>query len=302
MLPKNQPKVLHNKQQQPKPMSSQLSRLALLLALLGTVQVSAAAAAPNDAVKVAVVGGAVSGSFVSKYLADYDLNCSAIDSVTVFEPVTAQLVDVTTPPDDDWQASRVQSLRLKDGTIAELGASIAFKEFHLVNEMIRNDPDHLIAGPPFNTGSNETDDKLRKGMGIYSGNGEWSLLTSNKYINKIILMWRYGFDLVRVSRVCDQMLDAFAKLPALMNNNDPETFFRSPDEVWESIGLRQAVHISFDDFLDSIGVPREFPRWRELLPYQKSLRKELLTAINLVNYNQDVSFSNLNCPQIDPLL
>jgi len=287
--------------------------------------------------KIAVIGGAVSGSFVTKYLAEYDAktNCSSgndgvIDSITVYEPMPLDgPIDndaaVTAPPNDDdhWQGSRVQSLRLsesssssdtteekRDDVVVELGASIGFKEFHLINEMIRNDPDHLVKGKPFNTGRRRsgtetkdgTDDddeeerQLHKGMGIYSGNGVWNLLTSahSDYVNKLLLLWRYGWDLVSVSRVCDQMLAGFARLPSLLDDvDDPDTYFESPDEVWESVNLRAAVHASFDDLLDKIGIADELPAWRRyLVPYQGSLRKELLTAINLVNYNQNNSQVN----------
>ena len=46
------------------------------------------------------------------------------------------------------------------------------------------------------------------------------------------------------------------------------------------------MHNSFDD------IPLEVPWYRSFFPYQGSLRKELLTAINLVNYNQDNSQAN----------
>jgi hypothetical protein len=46
------------------------------------------------------------------------------------------------------------------------------------------------------------------------------------------------------------------------------------------------VHMSFDDFLDVIGLPEELPRWWLYLPFQGSLRAELMMAINLCNYNQ----------------
>ena len=65
-----------------------------------------------------------------------------------------------------------------------------------------------------------------------------------------------------------------------------DNLLESPDELWEEVGWLQPDHMSFDAFLDALGLPEELPWWRQYLPYQGSLRAELLTAINLCNYNQ----------------
>lgn len=39
-------------------------------------------------IKIAIIGGGVSGSFVSKYLTDYDASCNSIDSITLLDPFT----------------------------------------------------------------------------------------------------------------------------------------------------------------------------------------------------------------------
>ena len=56
---------------------------------------------------IAVIGGALSGSFTSKYLADYDDTCSITD-VSIFEPNPVMgPVKVSDTPIPDWQGSRV---------------------------------------------------------------------------------------------------------------------------------------------------------------------------------------------------
>lgn len=245
-----------------------------------------------DAQRIAVIGGGISGTFFTKYLVDHDVNCR-LESITLYEPLPYKgPLDATTAADDDWQGSRVQSIRLADGTVVELGASIGFKEFHLVLDLIRAD-EELQIGPPINTGSGVNDTGLRDGMGIYEGDGQWSVLTTNRssFRKKLLMLWRYGRDLFKVSKLTDQMVERFAKLPSLLASTNSGTFFASPDEVWSSIGLYDAVHRSFDALLDATGVSKHVYFWQRWLG-QGSLRDELLTAINLVNYNQNVTQVN----------
>jgi prenylcysteine oxidase/farnesylcysteine lyase len=247
-----------------------------------------------EAQRIAVIGGGISGSFTAKYLADYNKDECKLDSITIFEPMP--VTKAVTPqdlPDDDWQASRVSSLRLKDGTLIELGASVAYRGFHLVLDMIRGDPSIEI-GEPFNTGTDKEDEGLHTGLGIYDGDGQWALLTSNapSFFNKLRLLYRYNFELLKVGRASKQAQEAFADIPKLLASQHPATFFNSPNEIWDAIGLLKGVHSSYDQLLDVIGLSTELSWWRNLIPFQGSLRKELLTAINLVNYNQDNSQVN----------
>jgi prenylcysteine oxidase/farnesylcysteine lyase len=92
--------------------------------------------------------------------------------------------------------------------------------------------------------------------------------------------------------MCQESQKGFAKLAGLFVSKSPDTFYESPDDIWEAIGLVNLVHSSFDELLDALGLEKELSWWRKLLPYQGSLRSELLTAINLVNYNQDNSQVN----------
>jgi len=245
--------------------------------------------AVTKAQRIAVIGGGISGAFAAKYLADYNADACKLEGITIFDPVAvAETVTLDQNPDDDWQGSRISSLRLNDGSILELGASVLFKGFHLVVDMMRGDTD-LKVGPPFDRGDDVEDPDLRKGMGVYNGDGEWSLLTTSApgFLNKLSVLYRYNFDLLKLSRVSKQAQEAFASIPALLASAHPDTFFESPDAIWQAIGLLKGVHSSFDQLLDVIGLQSELSWWRKFLPFQGSLRKELLTAINLVNYNQD---------------
>jgi Prenylcysteine lyase len=252
----------------------------------------------SSAKKIAVIGGGISGTFVTKYLVDHDPECK-LESITIFE---SQPVNGTVRKEDDssatsatsatsaeYQHSRVWSLELDDGAVVELGASILYKGFYLVLDMIR--AGGLELGEPFNTGKELDPDEsaLRTGMGIYTGNGTWALVSaglSDTY-QKLQLMLRYNRDLVTLSQICQQAQKKFAQLPAMFASTRPEYFFDSPDDIWDALGLTNAVHNSYDDFLNVIGVSKTISWWRRVLPYQGNLRAELLTAINLVNYNQD---------------
>ncbi|KAL7576753.1 hypothetical protein ACA910_005668 [Epithemia clementina (nom. ined.)] len=291
--------------------------------------------------RIAVIGQGITGSFVTKYLADYDVHCK-MDSITIFEarpvegpvvattktkgsngdgavvidgPTTTSIVNDkdnnTTAMDDPtyWQGSRVTSVQLSEnGMNIELGASIGHVNFHLVLEMIRNDPT-LELGAPFSTGVDELDDDPRqqeRSMGIYhghdtpwrfrtwtSGRGPWT-----KWINKVLLLARYQFDLLKVTQLTQQAMDKFQQLPQLFHSTEADTFFASPAEIWQRLGLLPAVQTSWSAFLDHAGVTTEqeggtatrngsWWSWSWSWPFSSGLlRTELLTAINLVNYNQ----------------
>jgi len=344
--------------------------------------------------RIAIVGGGISGTFTTKYLLDHVERhnqktqqeqptartkqiCQTLE-VTLFEPrpVYQGPIRTTTGSKEEdeqysaqgghWQASRVQSLQIEskkdddDPIIVELGASIGFREFHLVLEMIQSgnhlakqDPTlakdlHLELGPPFSTGSQKQDDReqanLRQGLGIYNGMGEWSLLLATyqdgSWQQTLALLYRYGRDLYKLDKLCKHILQQFALIPSLLDtplNHDgsssfAESYFpESPNDIWETIGLEKGVHASFDELLDSAGISKSiedelrnyhsypfyqrwylrlrvwvFSLWNRLVgPAASSLtlfgfgpgsggllRGELLTAINLVNYNQDNSQVN----------
>lgn len=245
-----------------------------------------------NAKKIAVIGGGISGSFFTKYLVDYDSKCE-LESFTIFEPYpvieTIKTKDVAVSADNaNFQGSRVASLELDDGSVVEVGASVLYKGFYLVLDMLRKGG--LETDEPFATGKDDNDAaNLRDGMGIYDGNGAWALLTTGVpgFLKRWQMVLRYNWDLLKVSKICQQALSKFATLPAMLASTNPEFFFDTPQDVWEALGLSKAVHNSYDQLLDVIGLSNEMSWWRKYLPYQGILRKELLTAINLVNYNQD---------------
>lgn len=238
-----------------------------------------------SAQQVAIIGGGISGSFTARYLSEYDKECK-IKGITLFEPgIIDRPVSSADTADNDFQGSRVSCLQLKDGRTIELGASIGYKGFHLVLEMVHGDEEVQI-GEPFTTG--QSDEALPDGLGIYNGEGEWSLITSSvpKFLRKFQIVGRYGMDLIRVSKASQAAQERFARLPALLKSNNPDTFYQSPEEIWQAVGLDKAAFSSFDQLLDALGVGKDVSWLRSYLPYQGVLRTELLEAMNLVNYNQ----------------
>ena len=257
--------------------------------------------------KIAIIGEGISGSFTAKYLSDYDVDCKA-DSITIFEAVpldgpvqvdsslsSSSNVDgpTTTDADDDYfQGSRVNSVVLSDkhGMNIEIGASIGHVNFHLVLEMIHNDPT-LDLGPPFTTGLDTIPPEGRS-MGIYNGHQDWAFRTYPtvwKWLNKVLLLLRYNWDLWNMSRLVSQAIDQFKLLPQLLNSTDPDTFFESPMALWDRLGLLPATQLSLSQLLDQAHIRDHVPWWKQwLLGWtQGCLRNELITAINLVNYNQN---------------
>lgn len=79
---------------------------------------------PCLCVRIGVIGGGISGSFASKYLVDYDDECS-LEELTIFDPnPLGKIITKDDVPDPKWQGSRVGTYRLGDGRIVELGASV----------------------------------------------------------------------------------------------------------------------------------------------------------------------------------
>ena len=196
------------------------------------------------------------------------------------------------------QGPRVSSLTLEDGTVAELGASIFFSGNRLVSEVVDADPRLKKVTPGQKDGDNGPDS-----FGIYDGDGVWDLLVPNTADRILIpkLLWRYGFDIIRMRTA---VMGAFATFSKIYDLLDGSTVFESPDHLWKTAGLGELTTISFDDYLDSIGIASEKPHWswirsllaylmpgfdilaKSFLPIQGNLRKEILASINLNNYNQ----------------
>ena len=90
-----------------------------------------------------------------------------------------------------------------------------------------------------------------------------------------------------------QIVDAYNQVPSLLNSTSADTFFQLPDELWEKIGLLKAVQVSFAKFLDQLGIYIKPSNIRRPLPFQGRIHDKFLTAINLVNYNQNVDQVNI---------
>jgi prenylcysteine oxidase/farnesylcysteine lyase len=88
-----------------------------------------------------------------------------------------------------------------------------------------------------------------------------------------------------VASLTRQILQKFSRIPSLLN--DASVVLESPTAVWEEIGLDPFVVASFDQVLDAINVPAQVAPWRQRILGHGSLREEFLSAMNLVNYNQD---------------
>lgn len=236
----------------------------------------------EEQIKIAIIGGGVSGNFAAKYLSDYDTKC--LFDITIFEA----------PPDNvNDQGSRVASSILKDGTIVELGASIIYDGNKLVNEMISGD-ENLEKDTPHSPGrelSNEEKSQLRKGMALFQGleqEKKWAFNTANMASDEIISLfkYRYNIDLYKVRKATNQALESFNLIYDLLDSNHEATFFDSPNDIWRAVGLSHAASVSYDDYLDYLGVSRHVSWWKRIFGEQGILRSELHTAMNICNNNQ----------------
>jgi prenylcysteine oxidase/farnesylcysteine lyase len=243
--------------------------------------------------KIAIIGGGVSGSFLSKYLVDYDVHCSL--EITIFDPWIPKSNDHEDRNSDDLydsslgQGSRVSSYTFPDGRTVELGASVIFEGNRLINEMIDGDT-NLRKVPAYSTGGlNSKEDIKHDEFGIFhSRSAPWILNLSNTTSGerKKSLLWRYNLDLYRMNKAAQKALSSFEMIYDILDSNHEASFLSSPNDVWRAVGLSHAASVSFDEYLDYIGVSSKLSWWRKLLSEQGLLRDELLTAINLNNNHQ----------------
>mmetsp|Transcript_23119 Transcript_23119/g.64094 ORF Transcript_23119/g.64094 Transcript_23119/m.64094 type:complete len:626 (-) Transcript_23119:533-2410(-) len=248
--------------------------------------------------RIAVIGGGISGSFLTKYLTEYDIDCGL--DITVFDPPPSSSDDDNHVYSGSFnQGSRVSSHRLKDGTVVERGASILFGGNKLVNDMIdgsSNDHDEserLVKIKPHGGGGT-------KGLGIYdghSGNRDkaslfplWMLNTTESEA-KSYMIWRYNLDLWRINTAALAAVESFGKIYDLLDDHtNMDTFFESPNDIWERVGLSHEASVSFDEYLDGIGVSSYIAWWRrwflESMAEQGPVRSEFYAAMNICNNNQ----------------
>mmetsp|Transcript_4175 Transcript_4175/g.6181 ORF Transcript_4175/g.6181 Transcript_4175/m.6181 type:complete len:565 (-) Transcript_4175:1695-3389(-) len=239
--------------------------------------------------RIAVIGGGIGGTFVSKYLVDYDTTCQ-IDSLTLFDP-TFQ------PNDSDdkrsssskqsdgnqstLQGGRVATKILDDGTVIELGASIIYSGNKLVSSMIDADASLSRISPEY------------KGFGVWDGK-DYRINSEMKTARSLGLRmaYRYSTDIFRMNSAVGRAIKSFDQIYVLLESQS--SFFpSSADEIWDAVGLLSVARINFDKYLDSIGVSKDnwwTPVYQDL--GMGVLRTELIASANLSNYNQ--KNSNLN--------
>ena len=237
------------------------------------------------------------------------------------------------PRPTQYQGSRVSSITLQDGSVVELGASIIYEGNKLVIDMMNGDPERLVKGKPMGTSSTEEkeDDPTSKnrpsGFGIYHGNGQWLINTSHygrypKFIQKIFtslhLLWRYNLDLFRLKNAVRTAINSFDIIYNVLNDTMYDvTYFESPMDIWETMGLRRLADVSFHAFCDGLGLYRDatlelkeedeeessstvssswwnpyYWDWRKYIPGMGCIRSELVTAMTLNTYNQDLNEMN----------
>jgi len=253
----------------------------------------------NAKPKVAIIGGGIGGTFATKYLTDYDVNCS-LHSITLFDPffqpvATTDDVDTKENKEDSVkiQKSRVHSVTLSDQTVVEAGASILYKGNQLVVDMIDND-DALQMVEPFHPSRpyhDTMESEFNTGFGVYDSTNGWVVNTSNitKDESTAQLLQRYNLELYRVNKITDETLEKFEEIYDLLTNRD----FQSPDDVWKAVGLHLLTTTSFNDYLTNTLKIDEHTLswWRHILNYfgypQGFFRNEMLEAINLCNNNQN---------------
>ncbi len=287
------------------------------------------------------ISGTFTAKYLAEYdsRGQYSRKC-LIDEIHIFDVspplssgryprdnVTIQSSADPRPP--TWQGSRVSTLQLNDGSTIELGASIIYSGNKLVVEMMEGDPDNLVKISPMSTGKKkkpgiaQSDEKERKdkkipsGFGIYHGMKEWLIKPSHylpsfipkflhpilkKFLQPLYFLWRYSTDYFRLRHAVKRAVHAFDLIYELLEDDQHEvTFFESPMDIWDAIGLRSVAGISFHDFLDGLGLKR-----CEELELNKSangiyggfwwipgcLRSELVTAMTINTYNQDLNQMN----------
>ncbi|KAG5178450.1 Prenylcysteine lyase-domain-containing protein [Tribonema minus] len=110
---------------------------------------------------------------------------------------------------------------------------------------------------------------------IYSGNRYMSDLATSMGLTKVEppkTLWRYGMSLFWLKRTVAKALDKFLTIYALQNEGFT---FATPAELWSKIGLNDYVNMTIADHL-----------WSAVGEHTL-LERELVYAVNRVNYNQD---------------
>ena len=239
--------------------------------------------------RIAVIGGGIGGTFVSKYLVDYDTTCQ-IDSLTLFDPTFHPNASddkriISSEQSEGCQSTlqggRVATKILDDGTVIELGASIIYSGNKLVSSMVDADAALSRISPEY------------KGFGVWDGK-DYRINSEMKTARSLGLRmaYRYSTDIFRMNSAVGRAIKSFDQIYELLESQS--SFFpSSADEIWDAVGLLSVARMNFDKYLDSIGVSKDnwwTPVYQDL--GMGVLRTELIASANLSNYNQ--KNSNLN--------
>jgi hypothetical protein len=253
--------------------------------------------------RIAVIGGGISGTFVSKYLVDLDLNCS-LEALVIYDssPTLGQLSSVTSTQETnetEWQSSRVATVEV-DGHLVELGPSLVLAEFRLIRDMATTGNLRLQSAP-------------RPSISLYNGNGDWAIHSQavavgdddhahkNAKANDWNLWWRCPTDYYKISRATKRVTDGMKQLHDMLQDNQ-HIGFDSPEQMYQTVRLWPLVMHSLENVADALQVTEQnedndMNSWRQFLysflfRNQGSLRQEFLTAMSLVYYHQDASRIN----------
>lgn len=272
----------------------------LLLQLFLALHLVAARSDPKESnpTRIAIIGGGISGSFVTKYLTDYDVDCSL--DITVFDP----------PPSETHQGSRVASYTLEDGTVVETGGSIVFEDNVLVNKMITDsiglvdehgNDQSLRKTLPHTDGIDSDDHEIRNGLGVYDGTSSFPLLLTNMDddAKASTMFWRYNLDFFLIVRAIKAAQESFNwiyyHLLGEEGDESESSVFDSPNEIWQALGLSHLASVSFEEYLKELGVIPERRWWKAfkhlvrnpwLLGEQGAVQTEFFEPINICNNNQ----------------
>ena len=240
---------------------------------------------------IAVIGGGISGTFVSKYLMDYYVHSSskkkhALSKLDIYDPYPiGEYYDSSTASDGSstfTQGSRIRSLSHNNHTL-ELGASIATTEFRHVYEMAASGGLEWKDAYPKQEG---------EGSAIYNGDGSFAMNTVgvSEQSQKLKMMWRYNLDAWKLFKATARAQEKYATLGTILN--DTTKLYASPQGLYQAAKLWPLVTHSLEQFANVVDVYSKLPFWRYYLYNQGSFLNEVATAINLVNYHQNASQVN----------
>jgi prenylcysteine oxidase/farnesylcysteine lyase len=186
--------------------------------------------------KVAIIGGGIGGAATSFFLQEQGVE------VTVFErseEVGGRSASVPYPG-----SSREQKMM-------EIGAGILYTGNKYLYNMSLQLGLHHLASPP-------------RSFGLWDGDSFAFRSGSTKLRTKILLLWRYGLSLLRLSKIVKGRLSDFNKIYELQMQGRA---FDKPEDLWGAVGLYSLTQTSIEAYLQRQGL-------------SKRIRSELVAAVN----------------------